>query len=762
MRMGSRSEPMPILGYCDRPSAAPGECIRFMVSCTDTGSYRADIVRLIHGDLSPEGPGFKQEVMRTPVSGEYPARQQETRAGSCAVIPDHELLRGRQGFTLQALIWPTTPAKGLQGIMTRWCVASGAGYGLFIGEDASLTLMVGDGRGQVEQLSTGKPLQERCWYFVAATWDAGSGQIRLYQEPMVGPANGRFASKFGLDETTAVMERGASLRPTSAEGIPFVIAGAAARAGSDLVQHHFNGKIDRPRVATRPLTRGEMALWVETPSDPHLAAAWDVAASIGPAGVQSPRIILDRSPNALHGITVNLPTRGVTGYNWSGREFHFVRTPEQYGAIHFHDDDLEDARWEADFALTIPDDMPSGVYAAHVRTTEAEDYIPFFVRPRTGEPTARVGLLIPTYSYLAYANDNNAMNADLLQLILGHAPIIKEQDMHRYIHRELGGSLYDTHTDGSGVCYSSWLRPLLNIRPKYRHTGARVWQFNADLHLTDWLAAMDIAFDVFTDHDLHRDGADLLKPYEVVLTGTHPEYCSERMLDALQEYGDSGGRLMYLGGNGFYWVTSPDPENPNVVEVRRWGGTEAWTAQPGEQYLSFTGEMGGIWRNRGRAPQKVFGVGFIAQGLDVSTYYRRRPDSFDSRVAWIFDGIGEDERIGNFGLAGGGAAGLELDCYDPALGSPPGAFLLASSEGHSDTMLEVRENLGMTMPALGGMQNPRVRADLVYFPTPSGGAVFSTGSIAWCGSLSHNGYDNNVSRITRNVLLRFLSGEPLS
>jgi hypothetical protein len=42
-----------------------------------------------------------------------------------------------------------------------------------------------------------------------------------------------------------------------------------------------------------------------------------------------------------------------------------------------------------------------------------------------------------------------------------------------------------------------------------------------------------------------------------------------------------------------------------------------------------------------------------------------------------------------------------------------------------------------------------------------GGAVFSIGSISWTGSLSSNAYDNNVSRITGNVLRRFLSREPL-
>ena len=48
----------------------------------------------------------------------------------------------------------------------------------------------------------------------------------------------------------------------------------------------------------------------------------------------------------------------------------------------------------------------------------------------------------------------------------------------------------------------------------------------------------------------------------------------------------------------------------------------------------------------------------------------------------------------------------------------------------------------------GGTVNPLVRADMVYYEAPGGGAVFATGAISWCGSLSHNGYDNNVSRMT--------------
>ena len=72
----------------------------------------------------------------------------------------------------------------------------------------------------------------------------------------------------------------------------------------------------------------------------------------------------------------------------------------------------------------------------------------------------------------------------------------------------------------------------------------------------------------------------------------------------------------------------------------------------------------------------------------------------------------------------------------------------------------VCEEILINYPATSGSQSDLVRADLVFFETPSGGAVFSASSIAWVGSLSHDNYDNNVSRITGNVLKRFLDDRP--
>jgi N,N-dimethylformamidase len=58
--------------------------------------------------------------------------------------------------------------------------------------------------------------------------------------------------------------------------------------------------------------------------------------------------------------------------------------------------------------------------------------------------------------------------------------------------------------------------------------------------------------------------------------------------------------------------------------------------------------------------------------------------------------------------------------------------------------------------AVGG--KVEIEAHMVYGCNEAGGQIFSTGSITFCGSLSHNGYDNPVSRILENVIRRF-SGE---
>ena len=94
-----------ILGYSDRMSVAPGESIRFMVSCEDgAASYEARIVRLLCTDDHPEGPGRRERDVETPVTGTHAGRQQAIHLGSCVVVPESAALDRLDSFTLQVLI----------------------------------------------------------------------------------------------------------------------------------------------------------------------------------------------------------------------------------------------------------------------------------------------------------------------------------------------------------------------------------------------------------------------------------------------------------------------------------------------------------------------------------------------------------------------------------------------------------------------------------------------------------------------------------
>lgn len=167
------------------------------------------------------------------------------------------------------------------------------------------------------------------------------------------------------------------------------------------------------------------------------------------------------------------------------------------------------------------------------------------------------------------------------------------------------------------------------------------------------------------------------------------------------------------------------------------------------------GQLGGLWRRNRRPPQQLVGVGFTAQGAYEATHYRRTPASRDPKHAWIFDGI-EGDIIGDYGLCAGGAAGFELDRVDPLLGSPDDIVILAQSEKHPASFALVPEDL--LAPGRATNLEPTdslVRADMVYFETPGGGAVFSVGSITFLGSLWRDGFEGPVSQLLYNVVKRF-------
>ncbi|WP_210190580.1 N,N-dimethylformamidase beta subunit family domain-containing protein [Ensifer sp. 1H6] len=509
----------------------------------------------------------------------------------------------------------------------------------------------------------------------------------------------------------------------------------------------FNGSLEGPALSVKGSA--------EEP-------AWEVIASWNFGGDARDTRVEDKKGKGRWLFLINMPTRAVRSSEWSGRNQDWKQAPDEYAAISFHSDDLSDCGWESTIRIDVPEGMRSGVYGLEIDNGVGKDTIPFYVVPWERTERQRIVFLAPTFTYMAYANFARGNFAgELAERVAAWKAYPHNPDQVR----AYGYSTYSRHPDGTGVSLSSRHRPVLTMRPQYLiyfdPNGSGMRHFPADSHLTDWLEEKGFAFDVITDEDLDRDGLPALSPYDVVLTGTHPEYHTQRTMEALIGYREAGGNLMYLGGNGFYWKIGRNDDMPHLIEVRRAeGGMRVWASQPGEYYHQLDGEYGGLWRRNGIAPQKVAGVGFTAEGGFEGSYYVRTAASYRDDLAFLFEGISPNERIGDFGLSGGGAAGFEIDQAATDLGTPDFATVVAFSEGHGPSFHTTFEELLLPGVFEGtAREHGGISANIVYGKSETGGGLFAVGSITFCGSLSHNKYDNNVSRLLENCLRRFLADD---
>ncbi len=755
-----------VRGYSSRPNVAPGDTISFHLANADAGAVGCGLVRLVNGDVDPDGPGSRMERVDTELGRTLWLTDAFTQSGSFVTVSDPEgRIRPSAGFSLHLYLWSTRPGARRQGVFSRWDDTAGSGFALTL-DETGLSLVTGDGTGRVDRVATGMPLCREVWYSVVVTFDPATGRASMSQRAVINRVNSVFGVVVPFDGSA----HADGTVPTPVDvPVDLVIAGLGSRIdGMARVVDLYNGKLDSPRWWDRPLGADEVEQCHAGQDGSDPVAAWRLNSDSTVAGFGLGDTV-DEPIGGLTGRCVNQPDRAMTGWNWLGDEHDFRHAPDQYGAMWFHEDSLDDCRWPETLRFTVPNDLPSGCYALELVEQDHPEpetfHVVFFVTaPRGAVTKGRALLLIPTFSYLAYSNSQVYQNAPAGQLANGHITVLEDLDLAMNSGvPQYGLSLYDYHSDGHGVQSSTWRRPQLGLQPAYQHEqGSTVWQFPADLHLVCWLTDQHFDFDVATDHDLHEQGALLFAQYSAVVTGTHPEYYSGEMVDAWEDYLAGGGRGMYLGGNGMYWVTSTVPGKDHIIEVRRGEqGDQAWRGRPGELHHSTTGEKGGLWRMRGRAPQKVWGTGYTSHTMAASTYYEFLPDAADPRLAWMLAGIDPKAPFGDFGLVHGGAAGLEVDRYDLSLGTPPHTRLVASSVGHGANAMLVPEELYFAHPAGNGEESPLVRADMTYFTTPAGGAMFASSSMSWAASLLADGGHNPVSRLTANVLRRFVDATPM-
>ncbi|KAL3465972.1 hypothetical protein BJX64DRAFT_274788 [Aspergillus heterothallicus] len=724
-----------ITGYVNPWVLSPGDTAD--ISSTKP-NLKYQLVRLLQGLDWPGAPKPQREVIEHGPSGEVKGRFQAAHPGSYGLVEAwarESPLQNIDGLEVSFYVQPwMLDAPYPQAIVSTLDADNGAGITVLVGTKNDLVIWFGTTSG-VETVRVDLEVRRQRWFHIRLTIRERNVQVHITNIPWDNEITPPPVTSQTTLRDDAVLD---STRPL------LISASYAANPSTSSKRpvHFFNGRIDAlvfKSVGQRP---------------------WDIARYDFSIGIDTDEIT-DVSGSNLHGILINAPTRAVRGHDYNHKLIGvgWKQATYGFGAIHFHEDDLDDAAWETAVLVPLPADLRPGAYAIEVRDagSELKDSIVFFVRPKTRIPTAKSAFVFSTMTYLAYANEHMYDESKTTHISFPEGVQLLESDnYHKMLRRsDLGLAIYDLHSDGSGVVYSTSKRPILNMRPDYVHWGfQRPREFAADLIMVGFLERVlgTDGYDVLTDHELHMKGQAALQGYDVVITGSHPEYPSMEILDAYQGFVERGGSILYTGGNGFYWRSVTNPKRPHRMEVRRADvGAGTHELPSGERVHSLSGQLGGLWRSLGRPPNILFGIGSCASGKGPGRSFIPTQEALDNpSLAWLWKGIDESSQklLGTKGLAGG-ASGDELDRLDVTVGSPESAVLLARK---------------LIFPMIGtlGSTSELVRSDMVYYETSGGGAVFTVGSINWNNSLAWDEYQNDISVVTKNVLREFLArGEKL-
>lgn len=247
----------------------------------------------------------------------------------------------------------------------------------------------------------------------------------------------------------------------------------------------------------------------------------------------------------------------------------------------------------------------------------------------------------------------------------------------------------------------------------------------AEWRLLGWLEREGFGYDFYSENQLH-DGTLDLDDYKVLMISTHPEYWSRDMYLKVKSWvHERGGRFMYLGGNGLNAeVVFLDPD---TIQIRNHVPDEGGAFRYFDETLGR--EVESRMDRTVESEANLLGVVMTESGIMTSAPYRAI-----NADHWVFAGTGIEngDLFGEKSLherCAGGASGHETDKMSAS--SPPETVLLAKG----------------TNPDDGG-------GEMTIYELANGGSVFSVGSITYPASLL---VDDAISRITANVLSRFLS-----
>lgn len=759
-----------IVGYSSQWSVRAGDTLDIMASTLDKeATFKASLVKVINGDdLTRYHDMFSTPEVSADFSGEYQGKVQPLNLGSYVQVTNTGSLDNLTSFSVGAWIYPTfdpteyTPpdlnnidpfspptlniATSIvnQTIVSRYDESTKTGWALQLNKNYQLEFIVGDGSGKVTTIHTNDKINDWAWTYVGVSYDAKSNKVKLYGFGKPYAPGDQFAAttveKYG--KVSSIIQKGPLRIAATRAGK------GAAKATFEKPGSVFTGRIQDVRISKRAFSGKELEQLSAEKAPKKLAeslvANFDFAKGI------KTKTITDISREKLTGELVNIGERAVRGRFWDRSTIRWTDNPDSYDAISFFPDDLYDAQWESSLSYTVPKNLDSGIYAVKLTRGEFSDYVPFFVAAPKNKPQAKMAIWLSDYNYLAYAN----MSIGVTAAKNYPGQNLSERDsrfMLKHLEYATGG-VYNQHVDGNYYIYGSRLRPEMGTKV----SSNIAYNFSADTHITALLEHEGIAYDIITDELVAKEGLALLQQYQLIISSTHHEYVTSSSLDDLSEYTAQGGRFIYAGANGFFWAVDENPAFPGALESRNFSTI-------GDRYLT-SGLQGGLMVETGRLPGGVIGTETSGMVFNGSSGYKKTDDAKNPRASWIFKGTKEGASFGrDYGIdrVHGGAAGLEIDRFNPSNGVPRHALVLATSEELKRTIEDVKlGTLPLTIAYHPSKGEPWAQADVVFFETPKGGAVFATGSIAWMGSAIANNFNNDVATITTNVIKRFLDAKP--
>lgn len=362
----------------------------------------------------------------------------------------------------------------------------------------------------------------------------------------------------------------------------------------------------------------------------------------------------------------------------------------------------------------------SGLYYLHARNKSGDFFsFPWVVAPKA--PQAKIAVLASDITWNAYNSFGGRSNYIHADRFPPTPTVNSRQELKRYTEKEHRTYSSDTYEPLSldrpepfnHIAFDEQLADPIAGRQGC-HLAAAEWR------LLGWMERAEIDYDLYAETQFHEDQVPL-DAYRTVVISTHPEYWSREMYFRMKEWVfERGGRLIYLGGNGVNCEVEFLDEHRIVHHNTNWSHSETQLAPDGREYES-------RFDKRVESEANLLGVVFSFPGIMTSAPYRVLDADH-----WCFAGceLANGDTFGESSLhmrVPGGASGHETDKVSRQ--SPANVRVLAK-----------------------GLNRDEGGAEIVHFETPSGGEVFSVGSITWNACLL---VDPVVARITANVLERF-------